>query len=269
LKPATRQNRRLRHPHLGGRPGPPKGAQRSSPRRASFRDGGDHRQDPPTAVATTMMYRGARLFHFLGFFHFVMSLPTASTIVLRRRFDPEEDAGAGPCETTRAQVAGGRASDAAAHPAAGPRGDAFASYDLSSLRITSLSGSAAAGRAGGSSGWTASANTNSTTSTARPRVGLPRTVATPEGPAGRRPARRGRPAAGGTVVRALRRGGGDPCPQGGGRPDLRRQRDVPSRATRAGGRQRGDRPGCSAAADGRPTSTPAATSFVDGRRRTR
>ena len=32
----------------------------------------------------------APLFHSWGFFHFIISLPTASTMVLRRRFDPEE-----------------------------------------------------------------------------------------------------------------------------------------------------------------------------------
>ena len=36
------------------------------------------------------MMIAAPLFHSWGFFHFVISLPTASTIVLRRRFDPEE-----------------------------------------------------------------------------------------------------------------------------------------------------------------------------------
>ena len=37
----------------------------------------------------------APLFHSWGFFHFVISLPTASTLVLRRRFDPEDDAAGG------------------------------------------------------------------------------------------------------------------------------------------------------------------------------
>jgi len=42
----------------------------------------------PFRSRETMMI-AAPLFHSWGFFHFVISLPTASTIVLRRRFDPE------------------------------------------------------------------------------------------------------------------------------------------------------------------------------------
>ena len=65
------------------------------------------------------MVIAAPLFHSWGFFHFVLSLPTASTLVLRRRFDPEE---------TLQAVAGAprrgarrRPGDAAADPAAARR----------------------------------------------------------------------------------------------------------------------------------------------------
>ena len=70
-----------------GTTGTPKGAQRSSPdgllAMAALID------KIPFRSRETMMI-AAPLFHSWGFFHFVISLPTASTIVLRRRFDPEE-----------------------------------------------------------------------------------------------------------------------------------------------------------------------------------
>ena len=70
-----------------GTTGTPKGAQRSSPDGllaiAALLD------KIPFRSRETMMI-AAPLFHSWGFFHFVMSLPTASTMVLRRRFDPEE-----------------------------------------------------------------------------------------------------------------------------------------------------------------------------------
>ena len=71
-----------------------------------------------------------------------MSLPTASTMVLRRRFDPEETLQA--VQEHRAQVLGGGAGDAPAHPRSCPRRRSTR-YDLSSLRITSVSGSALPG----------------------------------------------------------------------------------------------------------------------------
>ena len=83
----------------------------------------------------------APLFHSWGFFHFVMSLPTASTMVLRRRFDEEE--------TLRA-VQDHRADVLAVVPVMLQRilrlpEETLAAYDLSSLRITSASGSALPG----------------------------------------------------------------------------------------------------------------------------
>jgi fatty-acyl-CoA synthase len=121
-----------------GTTGTPKGAQRSSPDGlftiAALID------RIPFRSRQTMMV-AAPLFHSWGFFHFVMSLPTASTMVLRRRFDPEE--------TLRA-VQQSRADVLAAVPVMiqrilGLPDETLARYDLSSLRITSLSGSALPG----------------------------------------------------------------------------------------------------------------------------
>src|SRR6187551_1367446 len=121
-----------------GTTGTPKGAQRSSPdgllAMAAIID------KIPYRSRETMMI-AAPLFHSWGFFHFVMSLPTASTIVLRRRFDPE-----GTLEAVQehgAQVL-------AVVPVMLQRilqlpDETLSSYDLSSLRITSLSGSALPG----------------------------------------------------------------------------------------------------------------------------
>jgi acyl-CoA synthetase (AMP-forming)/AMP-acid ligase II len=121
-----------------GTTGTPKGAQRSSPDGllaiAALID------KIPFRSRETMMI-AAPLFHSWGFFHFIMSLPTASTMVLRRRFDPEGTLQA--VQESRAQVL-------AAVPVMVQRilalpEETLASYDLSSLRITSLSGSALPG----------------------------------------------------------------------------------------------------------------------------
>ncbi len=121
-----------------GTTGAPKGAQRSSPdgllAMAALID------KIPYRARDTMMV-AAPLFHSWGFFHFVVSLPTASTIVLRRRFDEEE--------TLRA-VQEHRAQVLAVVPVMLQRilrlpQETLERYDLSSLRITSLSGSALPG----------------------------------------------------------------------------------------------------------------------------
>jgi acyl-CoA synthetase (AMP-forming)/AMP-acid ligase II len=121
-----------------GTTGTPKGAQRSSP-------------DGLLAVAALLdripyrsretMMIAAPLFHSWGFFHFIISLPTASTIVLRRRFDPEGTLQA--VQQHHAQVL-------AVVPVMLQRilqlpEETLASFDLSSLRITALSGSALPG----------------------------------------------------------------------------------------------------------------------------
>ena len=121
-----------------GTTGTPKGAQRSSPDGllaiAALID------KIPYRSRETMMI-AAPLFHSWGFFHFVMSLPTASTMVLRRRFDPE-----GTLEAARES----RAEVLAAVPVMiqrilGLPEETLASYDLPSLRIAALSGSALPG----------------------------------------------------------------------------------------------------------------------------
>jgi acyl-CoA synthetase (AMP-forming)/AMP-acid ligase II len=121
-----------------GTTGTPKGAQRSSPdglfAMAAIID------KIPYRSRDTMMI-AAPLFHSWGFFHFIISLPTASTLVLRRRFDPEG---------TLAAVQEHRAQVLAVVPVMLQRilqlpKETLASYDLSSLRITSLSGSALPG----------------------------------------------------------------------------------------------------------------------------
>ncbi len=121
-----------------GTTGTPKGAQRSSPDGlmaiAALIDKIPYRSRETMMVA-------APLFHSWGFFHFVMSLPTASTLVLRRRFDPEGTLQA--AQESRAEVL-------AAVPVMVQRilslpEETLSSYKLPSLRITSLSGSALPG----------------------------------------------------------------------------------------------------------------------------
>ncbi|HEU5063183.1 MAG TPA: AMP-binding protein [Solirubrobacterales bacterium] len=121
-----------------GTTGTPKGAQRSSPEGllpiASLID------KIPFRSRMTMMI-AAPLFHSWGFFHFVMSLPTASTMVLRRRFDPEG---------TLQAIEQHRADVLAAVPVMVQRiltlpEETLDQYSLPSLKITSLSGSALPG----------------------------------------------------------------------------------------------------------------------------
>src|SRR4051795_955954 len=121
-----------------GTTGTPKGAQRSSPDGlmaiASLID------RIPFRTGMTMMI-AAPLFHSWGFFHFVMSLPTGSTMVLRRKFDPEETLKA--IEQSRADVL-------AAVPVMIQRiltlpEETLDRYSLPTLKITSLSGSALPG----------------------------------------------------------------------------------------------------------------------------
>jgi fatty-acyl-CoA synthase len=121
-----------------GTTGTPKGAQRSSPdgllALAALID------RIPFRSRDTMMI-AAPLFHSWGFFHFIMSLPTASTIVLRRRFDPEATLRA--VQEHRAQVLG--VVPVMLQRILGLPEETLATYDLSSLRITSVSGSALPG----------------------------------------------------------------------------------------------------------------------------
>jgi acyl-CoA synthetase (AMP-forming)/AMP-acid ligase II len=121
-----------------GTTGTPKGAQRSNPEGlhtvASVIDKIPYRSRETMVIA-------APLFHSWGFFHFAIGLPTAATLVLRRRFDPEA--------TLRA-IQDHRAQTLAVVPVMVQRilqlpDKTLRDYDLSSLRITALSGSALPG----------------------------------------------------------------------------------------------------------------------------
>ncbi len=121
-----------------GTTGAPKGALRKPP----------ETMEPAAAIFSTIPLRArqttviaAPLFHSWGFAHFMLGLPLASTMILRRRFDPEE--------TLRA-VSQHRASTLAVVPVMlqrilelPPR--TLQRYDLSCLRIIASSGSALPG----------------------------------------------------------------------------------------------------------------------------
>ena len=121
-----------------GTTGTPKGAQRGSPEGLT-----------PVAAFLSKIPRSARetavvsapLFHSWGFSHFVLGLPLAATMVLRRRFDPED--------ALRA-VAEHRARTLAVVPVMMQRilelpEEVRDRYDLSSLEVTAASGSALPG----------------------------------------------------------------------------------------------------------------------------
>jgi fatty-acyl-CoA synthase len=117
-----------------GTTGTPKGANRKQPdsmepAAALFS------KIPLKARETTVI--AAPMFHSWGYAHFTLALPLASTLVLRRRFDPEQ---------TLADVARHRASALAVVPVMLQRilelpPQTIARYDLSSLRIVAASGS--------------------------------------------------------------------------------------------------------------------------------
>jgi fatty-acyl-CoA synthase len=121
-----------------GTTGTPKGAQRTSPdglmTLASLLD------MIPYKAGSTMMI-AAPLFHSWGFLHFVIALPTASTMVLRRRFDPEDTLAA--IERTRADVL--TVVPVMIQRILGLPDEVLDRYKLPSLRIAALSGSALPG----------------------------------------------------------------------------------------------------------------------------
>ena len=121
-----------------GTTGTPKGAQRSQPEGlgalAALLSKIPRRTEETAMIA-------APLFHSWGFLHFILSLPTAATMVLRPKFDPED--------TLRA-VAEHRARVLAVVPVMMQRilalpGEVKRRYDLSSLEVTAASGSALPG----------------------------------------------------------------------------------------------------------------------------
>jgi acyl-CoA synthetase (AMP-forming)/AMP-acid ligase II len=121
-----------------GTTGTPKGAARKQP----------DSMDPAAALFSKIPLKArettviaAPMFHSWGYAHFTLALPLASTLVLRRKFDPED--------TLRA-VAHHRASALAVVPVMlqrilelGP--ETIGKYDLSSLKVIALSGSALPG----------------------------------------------------------------------------------------------------------------------------
>jgi acyl-CoA synthetase (AMP-forming)/AMP-acid ligase II len=121
-----------------GTTGTPKGASRKQPdslepAAALFS------KIPLRARETTMI--AAPMFHSWGFAHFTLGLPLSSTLVLRRRFDPED--------TLRA-VAEHRATALAVVPVMLQRilelpPETIAKYDTRALRVIALSGSALPG----------------------------------------------------------------------------------------------------------------------------
>jgi fatty-acyl-CoA synthase len=121
-----------------GTTGTPKGAQRGQPEGlgtlAALLS-----KIPLRRRQTSMI--AAPLFHSWGFTHFILGLPTASTLVLRRRFDPED--------TLRA-TAEHRARVLAVVPVMMQRilqlpEEVRRRYDLSHLEVTAASGSALPG----------------------------------------------------------------------------------------------------------------------------
>jgi fatty-acyl-CoA synthase len=121
-----------------GTTGSPKGAQRGAPEGLGAL-AAILSKIPMRSRQTTMI--AAPLFHSWGFTHFILSLPTAATMVLRRRFDPED---------TLAATARHRARVLAVVPVMMQRilelpPEIRRRYDLSHLEVTAASGSALPG----------------------------------------------------------------------------------------------------------------------------
>ncbi len=161
---------------------------------------------PLKARETTMI--AAPMFHSWGFGHFTLAEPLSSTLVLRRKFDPEE--------TLRA-VAQHRASALAVVPVMLQRilelgQETIAKYDLSSLKVISLSGSALPGelatRAMDALG-DVLYNLYGSTEVAWATIATPEDLRAAPGTAGRAPM--------GTVVKLLDAEGHEAAPGEGGR----------------------------------------------------
>jgi fatty-acyl-CoA synthase len=188
-----------------GTTGTPKGAARKQP----------DSMEPLAALFSTIPLKArettviaAPMFHSWGFGHFTLALPLASTLVLRRKFDPED--------TLRA-VAHHRASALAVVPVMlqrmlelGP--ETIAKYDVSSLRVIALSGSALPGelatRAMDAFG-DVLYNLYGSTEVAWATIATPQDLRAAPGTAGRPPM--------GTVVKLLDSEGREAAPGEGGR----------------------------------------------------
>ncbi len=161
---------------------------------------------PLKARQTTLI--AAPMFHSWGFAHFTLALPLASTLVLRRRFDPED---------TLRTLAQHRASALAVVPVMLQRilelaPETIARYDLSALRIIAASGSALPGelatRAMDTFG-DVLYNLYGSTEVAWASIATPEDLRAAPGTAGRPPL--------GTVVKLLDEQGHEAAPGQGGR----------------------------------------------------
>jgi acyl-CoA synthetase (AMP-forming)/AMP-acid ligase II len=161
---------------------------------------------PLRAQGATMI--AAPMFHSWGFAHFTLALPLCSTLVLRRKFDPED--------TLRA-VAHHRASALALVPVMLQRileldPETIARYDLHALKVIALSGSALPGelatRAMDAFG-DVLYNLYGSTEVAWATIATPEDLRAAPGTAGRPPL--------GTVVKLLDADGREVGPRDGGR----------------------------------------------------
>lgn len=188
-----------------GTTGTPKGAARKQP----------DSMEPAAALFSKIPLRArettviaAPMFHSWGFAHFTLALPLASTLVLRRRFDPED--------TLRA-VAHHRATALAVVPVMLQRildlgEETIAKYDVSSLKVVAVSGSALPGelatRAMDALG-DVLYNLYGSTEVAWATIATPEDLRAAPGTAGRPPM--------GTVVKLLDSEGREAAPGEGGR----------------------------------------------------
>jgi acyl-CoA synthetase (AMP-forming)/AMP-acid ligase II len=188
-----------------GTTGTPKGAARKQP----------DSMEPAAALFSKIPLRArettviaAPMFHSWGFAHFTLALPLVSTLVLRRKFDPED--------TLRA-VAQHRATALAVVPVMLQRmlelgEETIASYDVSSLKVIAVSGSALPGelatRAMDAFG-DALYNLYGSTEVAWATIATPEDLRAAPGTAGRPPM--------GTVVKLLDSEGREAAPGEGGR----------------------------------------------------
>jgi fatty-acyl-CoA synthase len=150
----------------------------------------------------------APLFHSWGFLHFILSLPTAATMILRRKFDPED---------TLKATAEHRARVLAVVPVMMQRILALPEevkrrYDLSALEVTAASGSALPGDL--ATNWMNEFGDNlynlyGSTEVAWATVAIPEDMRAAPGTAGRPPR--------GTVIRIVDENGHDVPPGETGR----------------------------------------------------
>jgi acyl-CoA synthetase (AMP-forming)/AMP-acid ligase II len=184
-----------------GTTGTPKGAQRSEPEGLGALAA--LLSKIPRRSGETVMI-AAPLFHSWGFLHFILSLPTAATMVLRPKFDPED---------TLQATAEHRARVLAVVPVMMQRilalpEEAKRRYDLSALEVTAASGSALPGEL--ATNWMDEFGDNlynlyGSTEVAWATVATPEDMRAAPGTAGRPPR--------GTVIRIVDENGDD-VPQG-------------------------------------------------------